>query len=84
MSTAAPIGRVVATELRPSTPHQFQFRANPDAPVGIGAIVRVDVPGRVVYGTVVDGAGWLEYPEAFQVPADERGSPFPGGDPCAP
>ena len=79
MSTAAPIGRVVATELRPSTPHQFQFRAHPDAAVGIGAIVRVDVPGRVVYGTVVDGAAWLEYPESLQAQADDRDSPFGAG-----
>ena len=37
-----PIGRVIATERNPSTPHAFHFRASDDAAVGIGSIVRVD------------------------------------------
>ena len=41
--TRAPIGRVVATEQRPSTPHQFYFWTARESPVGIGAIVRVEV-----------------------------------------
>jgi len=49
-----PVGRVVATEARPSTPHQFVFAAAPDAPVGIGAIVRVDAPERTVFAMVTD------------------------------
>ena len=82
MPTAAPIGRVVATELRPSTPHQFVFRAHHDAPVGIGAIVRVDAPGRVVYGTVVDGAAWSEVPAALQASGGgEPGAALPGEGP---
>lgn len=52
------IGRVVATELKPSTPHQFWFEAAPDAQVGIGAIVRVDGPERTVYGVVTDGLAY--------------------------
>src|SRR5690606_4548574 len=36
-----PIGRVVATELKPSTPHQFHFWTARESAVGIGAIVRV-------------------------------------------
>src|SRR5687767_13095192 len=41
MASTAPIGRVVATELKPSTPHQFYFRADPGGGVGIGTLVRV-------------------------------------------
>ena len=53
------IGRVVATELKPSTPHQFHFWTATDTPIGIGAIVKVmDVgpqPDKVVYGVVTEG-----------------------------
>src|SRR6267154_5862935 len=52
-----PIGRVVATELKPATPHQFHFWTATETPIGIGAIVRVadersgkGEEGRVVYG----------------------------------
>ena len=40
-----PIGRVVATELKPSTPHQFHFWTARESPIGIGAIVRVEEGG---------------------------------------
>src|SRR5512134_1829912 len=60
MPASAVLGRVVATELRPATPHQFHFWTPLDAPVGIGAIVRVDAPGRTVYGVVVEGAAWSD------------------------
>ena len=36
------LGRVVATERRPNTPHEFHFWTALDSPVGIGTIVRVD------------------------------------------
>jgi uncharacterized protein len=55
MSTPNPVGRVVATELKPSTPHQFHFWTARESPIGIGAIVRVEENGRVVYGVVTDG-----------------------------
>ena len=55
-----PIGRVVATELKPSTPHQFHFWTARDAPMGIGAIVRVEESGRVVYGVVTDGFAYSD------------------------
>ncbi|MBA2628123.1 MAG: ATP-binding protein [Gemmatimonadales bacterium] len=54
------IGRVVATELKPSTPHQFYFWTARESPVGIGAIVRVDAPGRVVYAVVSDAAAYSD------------------------
>ena len=38
----APLGRVVATERKPNTPHEFQFWTALDSPVGIGTIVRVE------------------------------------------
>ena len=45
------LGRVVATERRPNTPHEFHFWTALDSPVGIGTIVRVD--GRdAVNGTM--------------------------------
>ena len=54
------IGRVVATELKPSTPHQFYFWTREDTAVGIGAIVRVEAPGRTVYGVVTDGFAYAD------------------------
>jgi len=48
MSTS-PLGRVVATERRPNTPHEFHFWTALDSPVGIGTIVRVEGPEAAVY-----------------------------------
>ena len=61
-----PLGRVVATERRPNTPHEFHFWTALDSPVGIGTIVRVDgrepVNGTVprVYGVVTEGFSWTD------------------------
>jgi hypothetical protein len=55
-----PLGRVVATELKPSTPHQFHFWTARDTPIGIGAIVRVEDAGRVVFGVVTDGFAYSD------------------------
>src|SRR5918998_372932 len=60
MSTPNPVGRVVATELKPSTPHQFHFWTARESPIGIGAIVRVEETGRVVYGVVTDGFAYSD------------------------
>jgi len=60
MSALAPVGRVVATELKPATPHQFHFWTARESPVGIGAIVRVDAPGRSVLGIVTDGFAYSD------------------------
>ena len=54
------IGRVVATELRPSTPHQFHFWTARESPVGIGALVRVEAPGRVVFGVVTEAVAYAD------------------------
>src|SRR3954468_20767804 len=60
------IGRVVATERRPYTPHEFHFWTAIDSPIGIGTIVRVDgetpVGGHVVrvFGVVVEGFSYTD------------------------
>ena len=61
----APIGRVVATELKPSTPHQFHFWTATETSIGIGAIIKVGGQGagdegRVVYGVVTDGFAYSD------------------------
>src|SRR5207245_4409849 len=64
-----PIGRVVATELKPATPHQFHFWTANETTIGIGAVVRVAEAGkrpekgeggRVVYGVVTDGFAYSD------------------------
>ena len=61
--TAPVLGRVVATERRPNTPHEFHFWTALDAPVGVGTIVRVESTRPVngvlpcVYGVVTEGFG---------------------------
>lgn len=60
------MGRVVATEKRPNTAHEFHFWTSLDSPIGIGTIVRVDaetpVGGQLarVYGVVVEGFSWTD------------------------
>ncbi|MGB7213406.1 MAG: hypothetical protein WBC97_12360 [Gemmatimonadales bacterium] len=56
----ATIGRVVATELKPSTPHQFFFWTARLSSVGIGAIVRVEGDDRVVWGVVTDAFAYSD------------------------
>ena len=60
------IGRVVATEKSPNTPHQFQFWTAVESAVGIGTIVRVDATRAVngqlprVYGVVTEGFSYTD------------------------
>ncbi len=60
------IGRVVATERKPNTPHEFHFWTAVDAPIGIGTIVRVESPVAVgahvprVYGVVMEGFSYSD------------------------
>jgi len=60
------MGRVVATEKKPNTAHEFHFWTSLDSPIGIGTIVRVDgetpVGGQVprVYGIVVEGYSYTD------------------------
>jgi DNA helicase HerA-like ATPase len=57
---AAPVGRVVATERKPNTPHAFHFWTGEDAEIGIGSIVKVVVGGRTIYGIVVEGFAYTD------------------------
>lgn len=73
-----PIGRVVATEALPASPHQFHFWTAIESDIGIGAIVRVDGDHRTVYAVVVDGKAYSDVATAIhEVVAAE-------GDPAAP
>ncbi len=60
------LGRVVATERKPNTPHEFHFWTALEAPVGIGTIVRVDSERPVngllpaIYGVVTEGFGFTD------------------------
>lgn len=66
MSDSPILGRVVATERKPNTPHEFHFWTAPDAPVGIGTIVRVASERPVngvlpsVYGVVTEAFGYTD------------------------
>jgi DNA helicase HerA-like ATPase len=68
-SQPPPVGRVVATEQKPATPHQFHFWTANETTIGIGAIVRVEETGqepgkgeggRVVWGVVTDGFAYSD------------------------
>lgn len=60
------LGRVVATERKPNTPHEFHFWTALDAPVGIGTIVRVESTRPVggvlprIYGVVTEGFSYTD------------------------
>ena len=60
------LGRVVATERKPNTPHEFHFWTAIDSPVGIGTIVRVDganpMDGQIprIYGVIVEGFSYTD------------------------
>ena len=60
------LGRVVATERRPNTPHEFHFWTALDAPVGIGTIVRVETARPVsgvlprIFGVVTEAFGYTD------------------------
>jgi hypothetical protein len=74
-----PLGRVVATELKPSTPHQFHFWTARDTPIGIGAIVRVEEAGRVVYGVVTDGFAYSDLMTPMHAVIGADGDPVAAG-----
>jgi hypothetical protein len=55
-----PVGRVVATELKPATPHQFHFSTATEPSIGIGALVKVEGAERTVYGVVTDAFAYSD------------------------
>ncbi len=74
-----PVGRVVATELKPSTPHQFHFWTARESPIGIGAIVRVEEEGRTVYGVVTDGFAYSDLATPLHAVIGADGDPVAAG-----
>jgi hypothetical protein len=75
------LGRVVATERKPNTPHEFHFWTAIDSPVGIGTIVRVDgaqpVDGQIphIYGIVVEGFSYTDLQSPMHDVLGHDGSP---------
>jgi hypothetical protein len=54
------VGRVVATERKPNTTHEFHFWTDREAPIGIGSIVKVVSEASTVYGVVVEGFSYTD------------------------
>ena len=79
------LGRVVATERKPNTPHEFHFWTGLDSPVGIGTIVRVDgmmpVNGIIprIYGTVIEGFSYTDLQTPLHDVLSADGSPGRAG-----
>ena len=78
---SSPLGRVVATERRPNTPHEFHFWTALDSPVGIGTIVRVEGAQPVenqlpqIYGIVVEGFSYTDLQSPLHDVLGHDGSP---------
>src|SRR5256884_3485862 len=82
-----PVGRVVATEQKPATPHQFHFWTANETSIGIGAIVRVEEggngkgeTGRVVYGVVTDGFAYSDLVSPLHDVVGAEGDPAKAAD----
>lgn len=69
------IGRVVATEAKPSTAYTFNFWASDDAKVGIGTLVMVRKGDLEVYGVVVEGFGFTDLNSALHDYIGSEGDP---------
>jgi len=69
------IGRVVATEAKPSTAYSFNFWAADDAKVGIGTLVVVRSDDVEVFGVVVDGFGFTDLGSALYDYIGSEGDP---------
>src|SRR3954462_15407816 len=81
MTQPSLLGRVVATERRPNTPHEFHFWTGLDSPVGVGTIVRVEgkytINGQItrVYGVVVEGFSYSDLQSPLHDVLGHDGSP---------
>jgi DNA helicase HerA-like ATPase len=81
MDPVLAIGRVVGTERKPNTPHEFHFWTAEDSPVGIGTLVKVRIDAeegsapRTVFGIVVDGAGFTDLQTALHDYIGAEGNP---------
>ncbi len=82
------LGRVVATERKPNTPHEFHFWTAIDAPIGIGTIVRVDGPVPIdaqlprIFGVVTEGFSYSDLQSPLHDVLGHDGRPS-GGWPAA-
>ncbi len=85
MSPREALGRVVATERKPNTPHEFHFWTAIDSPVGIGTIVRVDgaqpIDGQIphIYGIIVEGFSYTDLQTPMHDVLGHDGSPTLAG-----
>lgn len=73
--SAEVVGRVLATELRPSTAQSFHFWSGVETIIGIGTIVRVDAGERVVYGVVTEGFAWSDLARPLDAVIASEGDP---------
>jgi hypothetical protein len=70
------VGRVVATEAKPSTAYSFSFwAADGDNKVGIGTLVVVKKGDLEVYGVVVEGFGFTDLNSAMHDYIGSEGDP---------
>jgi len=83
--TLEALGRVVATERKPNTPHEFHFWTAIDSPVGIGTIVRVDgshpIGGQIphIFGIIVEGFSYTDLQSPLHDVMGHDGSPTQAG-----
>ncbi len=73
--TSAILGQVVATELKPSTPHQFHFWTTPAAACGIGTIVRVNDTHRTIFAVVIEGFAYADLARPLDAVIGADGDP---------
>jgi len=71
----AQIGRVVATEAKPSTAYSFSFWTADDSKVGIGTLVVVKTEKVEVFGVVVEGFGFTDLGSALHDYIGAEGDP---------
>lgn len=70
------VGKVIATENRPSTAYEFHFwTGDTDACVGIGTLVYTEGPRAKVYGVVVEGIGFTDLGSAMHDYLGADGNP---------
>jgi DNA helicase HerA-like ATPase len=69
------IGRVVATELAPSTPHDFRFWTSLDAKLGIGTIVKVEAEEQSVFGMVTEAFAYADLARPLDAVIGADGDP---------
>jgi DNA helicase HerA-like ATPase len=69
------VGRVVATEAKPSTAYSFNFWTPLESPVGIGTLVAVLMENLQVYGVVVEGFSYTDLGSAMHDFIGAEGDP---------